>query len=42
MGITDVGDRLRELKEAGLLIEETSDVHAVVGQLAVRVVGECA
>lgn len=41
LGITDVGGRLGELKEAGLLIEETSDVHAVVGRLAVRLVGEC-
>lgn len=40
-GIDDAAGRVRELKTAGLLIQDGPDVHRRVGQLALRLIGEC-
>jgi hypothetical protein len=40
-GIPDAADRIRELGEAGLLVEEGPSAAECIGRLALRLIGEC-
>ena len=40
-GIGDAADRVRQLRDAGLLIEDGPELQLLAGRLALRLLGEC-